>query len=106
MGRRLRVDRGQCLVPELGADYAGLLQALPLARCQRVQRGLQHAYQRGGHLQVLQPVFLKMPPIVCGLDDAAVHQHLQQRFHVVRIARGLAGQQRLQLRRRFGHALQ
>ena len=57
-------------------------------------------------MQVLQPDFLKMPPIVCGVDDAAVHQHLQQRFHAVRIARGLAGQQRLQLRRRFGHALQ
>ena len=112
---RARVDRGQRRVPELRAHHTGLLQALAFTRLQGVQRGLQHRHQRGRHLQSLQSAVLHLPVVRwdrsvrsarLGLDDASVHQHLHQRFHVVRVACGLRRQQGLQLRRRPGQALQ
>ena len=91
-----RVQRGQRVVPEHGADHAGLLQRTPLRRQQGVQPGLQHTHQRGRHLHLPQAFGRQLPGRGGSDQHALVDQHLQQRFHVERVAFGALDQQLLQ----------
>ena len=97
---RARVDGPERPIPEHVPHHRRLLQRTALARCERVQPGLQHAGQRRRHASTEQLVGQHAPAVGLGHDDAVVDQHLHQFFHVERVAFGTTGEQRPQ---RHGH---
>jgi hypothetical protein len=100
------VDRCERAVPEHVPDHGGLLQSPALARRQRIDARLQHAGQGRRYMRFEQLVGQHAPPVGLDADDAVVDQHLDQFFHVERVAFGAGGQQRAQRRRDLGQALQ
>jgi hypothetical protein len=90
---RQRVQRRQRVVPEHTAHDAGLLQRMPLGHGQCVQPRLQHASERGRYTRRGQAFGVHRPDRAFDGDDTIVDQHLQQLFHVVRVARRLFDEQ-------------
>jgi hypothetical protein len=89
------------------ASSAGrLLQGPPLGRRQTVEPGLQHADQGRRHLGRQQFLAVEPPDLAPGLDGALVDQHLDQFFHVERVALGPARHQLAQGRRNLRQLLQ
>ena len=101
-----RVEGGERVVPEHQADHAGLLQREPLGAGQAVQAGLQHAGQGGRHRRGHEARRMQRPVLCAGLDRALVDQHLDQLFHVERVAFRAADDQLAQRGRHFGQLLQ
>ena len=100
--RRCRVQRLQGLVPEHVADDAGLLQRQPLGRAQPVQARLQYAGEGLRHRRAQQFLGVHAPGFGIGLDGLLLDQHLDQLFHVERIAFGAASDQLAQRDRHLG----
>ena len=103
---RVCVDGDQGLVPEHVADHRSPLQGQLFGRSDAVEPGLQHAGQGGRHAGGQQLVGMHRPALAVDADGAFVDQHLDQLFHVERVAFGAAGDQRPQRVRNVGQALQ
>ncbi len=87
-------------------DHGRHLQRAAFALRQRIQPCLQHAGQRGRHLQGAELVAEHAPALAVGQDYAVVDEHLHQFFHVERVALGAGGEHRAQAFGHIGEALQ
>ena len=104
--RCLCIEGRERSVPENIADQCRLLQARAIRRGQAVQACLQHAGQSGRNARGTQLLGLHAPRIPTRHDRAFVDQHLQQLFHVIRVARGPCREQLAQGLRYLVQALQ
>ena len=103
---RRRVDGRERPVPEHVPHHRRVLQSEPLVGLQRVKARLQHTGEGRRHVGHQQLVGQDSPALRFGEDHAVVEQHLDQFFHVKRVAFRATRQQRAQCGRYLGKAVQ
>ncbi|HEY2190217.1 MAG TPA: hypothetical protein VGH48_16800 [Caldimonas sp.] len=97
------VDEGDRLVPERQPDDAADLQRLALVAREAIQARLQDACQGAGNLDRDHSLGIHPPRSRPRHDGPGVDQHLDQLFHVERVAISGAGDERTQ---RGRHAIE
>ena len=103
---RFRIEHQQGFFPEHVTDDGSELERRTLLGRKGIEACLKNAGERCRHARADEPFGYDAPALCIGFDDAVVDQHLDQLFHVERIALRSPGNQFVQRRGNPVEALQ